>query len=281
MRSLLLLSSAAASAAAAAAAAPGKLGLSVLADGSYSVLVDGAAWLSSRGAPSAVVAYANALHSTADGSLKADAAPAPVNGANYTGFSQTFNGGLFGVEWQYYEAANAIIFVQSFPKGLTGMNVNGGNSKDLATAFPVFNFTADASKAFLTWPECMCTGATGLWTAAGSKGAGLTDDGGSPLVLFDAAATTLVLSSFSGFMTANVGTYKATGGSLAAGYNGMLESVPVGHAHHTIIVAGSGVNNTVMAFGDLLLAKNGKHRTRPDADLIISTLGYWVRLRNA
>ena len=269
-----LLVSLAAAASAAVSAAPGKLGLSVSPDGSYSVSVDGAVWLSSGGAPSAVVAYGNALHSTADGSLKADAAPAPVSGANYTGFAQTFNNGVFGVEWQFYEAANAIIFVQNFPKGLSNMNINGGDSKDLATAFPVFNFTPDASKAFLTWPECMCSGATGLWTAQGSKGAGLTDDGGSPLVLFDAAATTLVLSSYAGFMTANVGTYKATGGSLGAGYNGMLESVPAGHAHHTVIVAGSGVNDTVMAYGDLLLAKSGKHRTRPDADLIISTLGY-------
>ena len=273
---MLLRALSLASLACSAAAAPGKLGLSVRADGSYSVSVDGVDWLSSGGAPAAVVAYDNALHTTLDGSLKADAAPAPVSGANYSGFAQTFNGGVFGVEWQFYPAANAIIFVQSFPKGLAAMNINGGDSKDLSTAFPVFNFTADASKAFLTWPECMCSGATGLWTAAGSKGAGLTDDGGSPLVLFDAAATTLVFSSYSGFMTANVGTYKATGGALGAGYNGMLEAVPAGHEHHTIIVAGSGVNDTVMAFGDLLLAKSGKHRTRPDADLIISTLGYWT-----
>jgi hypothetical protein len=260
-----------------ASAAPGKLGLTVNADGTYAVSVDGAVWLASgAGAPQAVVAYNNQLHSTSDGSLKPDAAPEAADGTNYTGFTQTFNGGLLRVDWQYYEAANAIIFVQTFPQGLTGMAVNGGNSKDLASAFPVFNFSADASKAFLTWPECMCSGATGLWTASGVKSSGLTDDGGSPLVLFDAAATTVVLSSFSGFMTANVGTYKATSGNLGAGYNGMLQSVPAGHAHHTLLVAGSGVNDTVMKFGDMLLARTGKHRTRPDADLIISTLGYWT-----
>ena len=275
--SLALIAAAFAASSSAAPAAAGKLGLVVGADGTYAVTVDGATWLASgAGAPQAAVAYGNALHSTADGSLKADAAPTPVNGANYSGFRQTFNGGLFGVEWQLYEAANAIVFVQSFPQGLSGMAVNGGDSKDLATAFPVFNFTADAGKAFLTWPECMCSGATGLWTAAGVKSAGLTDDGGSPLVLFDAAATTVVLSPYSGFMTANIGTYKAVQGALGAGYNGMLQSVPAGHAHYTLLLGGQGVNNTVMAFGDMLLARSGKHRTRPDADLIVSTLGYWT-----
>jgi len=266
----------AASASVAAAAGPA-LGLTVRPDGSYAVTLDGSTWLASGGgAPAAAAAYGNAMHSTLDGSLKADGPPAAVSGSNYTGFTQSFNGGLFAVEWALYAGANAIIFTQSFPKGLTGMAVNGGSSKDLATAFPVFAFANSTEIAWLTWPETMCTGVTGLWTPASVKNSGLSSDGGTPLVLYNKAATTVVLSTLRGFMTGNVGLYPAVKGGLGSGFNGMVQEVPAGWEHSTILVAGQGINNTVLAWGDLLLARTGKHRTRPDADLIVSTLGYWT-----
>lgn len=265
---------AAATAAAASVSSGPALGLTVRPDGSYAVTLDGSPWLASgAGAPAAAVAYNNAMHSTLDGSLAADGPPTPVSGVNYTGFSQSFNAGLFEVTWALYPASNAIIFTQSFPKGLTGMAVNGGSSKDLATAFPVFAFANTTALAWLTWPETMCTGVTGLWTQASVKSSGLSSDGGTPLVLFNQSAATVVLSTLRGFMTGNVGLYPAVKGALGSGFNGMLQEVPAGWSHATILVAGQGINNTVMSWGDLLLAQTGKHRTRPDADLIISTLG--------
>jgi hypothetical protein len=255
-----------------AAAAP-QLGLVVNADASYAVTLDGAVWLQSA-APGYFISYDNARQK-----LTLDAAPTPVNGANYSGFAATFNGNTFGAEFQLYPAANAIVFVQHFPKALAGMAVNGGSSRDLASGFPVFAFSENANLGWLTWPETMCNGETGLFTKAGSGNAGLSSDGGSPLVLFNKTAATLVLGAYSGFMTANIGVYASLNGNLGAGYNGMLEAVPAGHRHETVLVAGQGVNDTVMAYGDLLLARSGKHRTRPDADLVISTLGYWTDKR--
>ena len=285
-----------AAAATSASAASPQLGLTVSADGSYSVTLDGTAWLASG---ATAVAYNNLMHSTASGSLKADGAPTPVTGSNYTGYTQSFNGGLFVVEWQLYAQANAIVFVQAFPKGLTGMAVNGGSSRDLASSFPTFAFTPSTSIGWLTWPEwrvhqrprqalattrqfvshrsfhshphpththtprSMCQGVTGIWTAASLKSSGLSDDGGSPLVLYNKTAATVVLSTLRGYMTGNVGLYPSVGGNLGSGFNGMIQEVPAGWGHETVLIAGQGINDTVMAWGDLLLARTGKHRHVP------------------
>ena len=56
----------------------------------------------------------------------------------------------------------------------------------------------------------------------------------------------------------------------------MVTDVPVNWTYDTILIGGAGVNGTMMAWGDALLARTGKTRTKPDADLIVSTLGWWT-----
>ena len=65
-------------------------------------------------------------------------------------------------------------------------------------------------------------------------------------------------------------------GGIASGQNGMVTDVPAGFTYDTLVAGGAGVNDTMMAWGDALLARTGKTRTTADADLIVSTLGYWT-----
>ena len=45
--------------------------------------------------------------------------------------------------------------------------------------------------------------------------------------------------------------------------------------HETVLVAGNGLNNTLISFGDLLLAKSNKSRVDPYKDFVLSHLGHW------
>ena len=52
-------------------------------------------------------------------------------------------------------------------------------------------------------------------------------------------------------------------------------AIPKGFSHDTLLVAGHGQNDTLVAFGDVLLAKSGKKRIDPYKDFILSHLGHW------
>ena len=227
--------------------------------------------------------YDGAPHTVADGSLTLDAPPAPISGSDslgdYTGYAATFAAGRFGASFKLYAGANALMFSQTFPAGLNGTAAAGANAHDeLATAFPVFGPTLgnlSSDLAFLTWPHCMCTGATGLWTSKEASGAGL-GNAGTPLLLYSRERESMMISPANNLMTTQLSwSHTLAGGALGAGENGAIEALPAGHTVDTIIVAGAGMNNTVMAWGDVMLARGGKTRTLPEADLIVSTLGWW------
>jgi hypothetical protein len=257
-----------------------QLGLTVNADTSYAVTLDGKPWLSSA-ADAYVVTYGGLHHTSRDGSLKSDGAPSPISGSDvlgdYSGYSVSFNRGIFVASFRLYATRSALIFQQAFPKGLAGMNITS-NYDDLATGFPAFGPPQaqlnSTDIGYLSWSGGMCPGHNGLWNAAGAKAAALGSQSG-PLVLFDTAGASVVLSPASGFMTAQLALANACGTSLCAGHNGKVSGVPAGWTLETAVVGGAGINNTVMALGDLLLARGGKTRTAADADLTVSTLGWW------
>jgi hypothetical protein len=263
--------------------AQSKVDLSVSADGSYKVYHDGIVLPS---APDAyAVRYDNAVHTVKDGSLKMDAPPASSSGSDsmgdYTSYSLSFNQNKFAASFKLYPAIDAILFTQSFPQGLTGMaaTTDGSPQNDLASGFPVFFGPInqlDTDYAFLTWPECMSTGHTGLFKGSEVESkSGLRDNTGTPLVLFASNGTAIMMSAVSNMMTAQVVLGGLVDTSLGAGFNAMLSEVPAGWTLETLLVGKSTINATVMAWGDLLLGRSGKKRTPPDADLTISTLGWW------
>ncbi len=265
------------------AVAFGKLSLTVNSDGSYSTAQDGVVTLES--APIAyAVRYDNAVHTTDDGSLKMDAPPSPTSGTDtlgsYTGYSVAFNDGVFLADFKLYGDLDALLFTQTFPKGLSDMAATTDHApqNDLSTAFPVFGppqKDLNTSLAYLTWPECMSTGHTGMFNAQGIPNSGLQDNSGTPLVLYSQSGASMIISPVSAMMTSQVVFAGLVGTSMGVGHNAMVTEVPAGWTQETLLVGGTGVNNTVMAWGDLLLKRGGKHRTLPDADLVISTLGWW------
>lgn len=262
------------------APAAAQVALTVRPDGSYAVSQNGVSKLKS--AQSAyVVRSGGKVLSSGDGSLRMDAAPQATSGSDivgsWSGYTVAFNAGLFVATFKLYAARDTIIFEQSFPKGCSGMASPSGEN-DLVTGFPVFGEAKtqlnDNNTAYLAWSGGMSPGHTGLWVADRVDYAGLNSQGG-PLALFDRSLATLVLSPASGFMTAQLAFGSSTGEALGAGHNGMVDTVPAGWTLETVLVGGQGIGVTMDLWGDVLLARGGKERTKPDADLIISTLGWW------
>jgi hypothetical protein len=228
-----------------------------------------------------VLRYDGVVHSSATSTLKADASPSPISGSDvlgaYTGYSVSFNGGVFVATFRVYAERNAVVFGQSFPGGLSGMS--GGDAGGLSSAFPVFGLPKEdlnyPSTGYLTWSGGMCTGRTGVWTNAGLDHGQFSEQSG-PIVIFN-DTTSIVISPASGFMTANLNFCSLTGMALGSGLGGMVNEVPPGWTYETIVVGGAGgITQTVVAWGDALLLRGNKTRTKPDADIAVATLGYWT-----
>jgi hypothetical protein len=228
-----------------------------------------------------VARWGGVVRSTANKSLTLDAPPAPISGADalgaYTGFALSFNANTFAAAFRVYAARDAIVFAQSFPSGLSGMA--GGDAGGLSTAFPVFgpprDALADATTGYVTWSGGMSTGVTGVWTAKGAAAGRFGSDSG-PIALFNESRA-FVLSPADNFMTANLNFCELTDMALGAGLGGMVDEVPAGWTVETILVAGGeGVTRTMLSWGDALLVRGGKTRTASDADIAVSTLGYWT-----
>ena len=282
MRSFLLRAAAAACACALSLGAPpGQLGYSVSADGtSYAVTMDGTAWLQSSRAAYIIRSGGQTL-STANGGLTFDSAPTPSSGSDalgaWSGAAVSFNSGLFVATFKLYAGRNALSLEQRFPRGLAGMALDvTAADADLTTAFPAFKSPEAGKLAYVSWTNCMCNGNVGIYGGNG-QGANIGPESG-PLALYNAAGVALVLSPGSAFMTGQLAHANIVNdtGCLASGHNGMVTDVPAGWTYDTLFVGGASVNDTTLAWGDALLARTGKTRTKADADLVVSTLGYWT-----
>ena len=121
---------------------------------------------------------------------------------------------------------------------------------------------------------------------------------GGPLVLFEAGkarGAALVLSPMSAWFSAMLGisgggsTSNSTSadalGSLVAGVQGGVTSIPKGHSVSFAIVAtvagvsnstSSGVNAAVECWGGVLRKKYGTDKSRYATDIVTNKLGYWT-----
>ena len=95
------------------------------------------------------------------------------------------------------------------------------------------------------------------------------------MALFDREMNTLVVSPASEFLSTMMSGGDGAG-ELAVGVSGSVTQVPKGHKVQTIMMAGKGVRDTYVAWGDKLMAMHGKARTLPahSADQIVTQLGY-------
>ena len=93
---------------------------------------------------------------------------------------------------------------------------------------------------------------------------------GGPVVIYDdSSLQTLVVSQLTGIKTAEMDCTK----TLSLGIKGTVESIPKGYTASWLISAGTGIKQSMEAWGDVLLANGGKKRADPYGDVIRSTLG--------
>ena len=96
----------------------------------------------------------------------------------------------------------------------------------------------------------------------------------SPWIFFDAAANTFIVSPASHFTVASTVMGKAQ--DIESGVNSAIATLPQGFRYDTVLAIGKGVNKTFDAWGGALLSLSGKTRPASDADVVLSSLGYWT-----
>ena len=95
-----------------------------------------------------------------------------------------------------------------------------------------------------------------------------------PWVFFDHEGHAVVVSPADNFLVAAMGT--TADGQLSSGVDATIKMLPMGFAHGTLVVFGSGVNQTLDAWGAALQAMNHKAPIANDADVVLNSFGYWT-----
>lgn len=98
--------------------------------------------------------------------------------------------------------------------------------------------------------------------------------GDSPWIFFDGDTNAFVLSPASDFMIAK--TSFGASQEILTGIDTRIASLPQGFSHQTLLVASKGINGTFDIWGHALTDLQGKNRPANDADLPLTSLGYWT-----
>ena len=185
----------------------------------------------------------------------------------------------------YSRAGKGVGFIAGRRGGGSKTGSGAAGDQDAVIAgFPTFaSGGSDAQLNYLGWGGCQLSPGhgqddvgthLGRWTdgAPVASHAGLT-----PFALFDSSGRSLVMSPASNFFVGIHSTKTVTKGPalLQAGIKASVLAIPKGFVHETVLVAGHGLNDTLISFGDLLLAKSKKPRVDPYKDFILSHLGHW------
>lgn len=187
-----------------------------------------------------------------------------------------------------YDTGETIAFRQRWPKG-DGAGRVGGDANSVIAPFPSFNTNASTTMTsqghrdivdqatretlnFLQFGGCQLANTfTGRWTNASSVPSG--ERVGIPLALYSRSGRTAVLGPAGNwFTTVNAGVH----GGVGCGIKTTVASLPPGFTHDTLLVAGHGINHTLVAYGDALLTRSGKRRPKRSDDFVLSHLGYWT-----
>eukprot|EP01043_Picozoa_sp_COSAG02_P020852 COSAG02_NODE_1040_length_15035_cov_198.613819_2_plen_825_part_00 len=200
-----------------------------------------------------------------------------------------------------YSSPSAVVFEQRFPKGADGTANNCTHAEaTVLSAFPAFTLptttTPDGPQAYVQfagrgvptsrgcqmgpWPpnpevasahSCQSGGSldparplsnrlSSGWEAAGA------------IAVFDGLANnTIVVSPHTSFTTTQA---VHTEGVLSFGPRGSIERIPAGFQSGAIVLAGSGVGQTMRQWGLALMRKGGKDPDLWKADYSLKHLGY-------
>ena len=94
-------------------------------------------------------------------------------------------------------------------------------------------------------------------------------------MLYTRSLRTVVMSPLDNFW---VGIHSSghPGAKLSAGIKQTVEVIPAMFSHSTVLVAGQGINDTLVAWGDVLLCTGGKERVNAYDVFALSHLGFWT-----
>jgi hypothetical protein len=96
----------------------------------------------------------------------------------------------------------------------------------------------------------------------------------SPWAYFDSSGNTFIVSPASHFpIAANV---QDSENAIVAGINTAIPSLPSGFTQETMLVVGTGINNTWNLWGYAMTDLQGKVRPASDSDISLIALGYWT-----
>jgi hypothetical protein len=228
--------------------------------------------------------------STADGSLALDGAPVPLQGSDavlgpFTGFEMTYNSQLLVARIKTF-AGQLFVFEQHYPRGVNGTAAHpGGNATEdsyaLSSAFPALVLPPAPWAAAPGAPDLAAACYSGGWLDPlpdwpmipqawrfNNESADLAAALGfmaSALAVYNGALDVLALAPLDNFFT----THAALGAlpeplgpglALGVGASARVEALPAGFTSRTIVLGGSGINDTVFALGSALLQVAGKPR---------------------
>lgn len=261
-----------------------KFGLDTYQELAYEVFVDGRPWLSS----SPLRIFAEGAWQT----VQLDpAAPMPTNrsGSDAIGsFSATtiaWRAGTTPVHTtvRRYLTADppALVFSLAFPAGANETNsASTAGTAAHSSTFPAFALTGKLpGLGYRSWSGNMCADDASTIPLNVSQmvdSAAASSIANGPIALYEAHdGACLFISPHSNFMTEQHNL--STRGGLSFGPGGELKRLPPGFTQETIIVAGSGLSATVLAWGKHARAIHSPvDQSDKIPDITLRELGYWT-----
>ncbi|CAE7614562.1 unnamed protein product [Symbiodinium natans] len=103
-----------------------------------------------------------------------------------------------------------------------------------------------------------------------------THQGGAPLVLYNATASSRPMTVFAPLATPKAQHMFAGDGMVGAGVKGTVSFIPSGWKQTFILSAAFGILDGMMAWGDLMLRFTGKQRADMYRDDVVGSIGFWT-----
>eukprot|EP00937_MAST-01D_sp_MAST-1D-sp2_P000149 g149.t1 len=248
----------------------------------------------------------------APGVLALDGAPATSAGSDAFGafaattlrWLATASSGAvarFATTFRVYGSGRAIAFEQSIPAGAWGTAYRNATLYDRGVTlvepflhFPAFK--ADGPDAasddvfargagWTTWQGTQISRGF-LPAGAGAPPADKLGLDSGPVVVFETQAQDAgQASTYDAAMLAPVSHFKGAvqvrstqdggAGDWVAGVSGEVQSVPAGYSHATMLFAGRGVTDTVLAWGELMRDAFNTTQDKVE-DIVAQKVGYWT-----
>ena len=260
------------------------LGLSIEADGHFTISLDGKIWLASAD-------YAVMDASTSNGTLVLMGAPNTSMGSDELGTysattlkwaRQNDTLGLMYTTFRHYTKDDAIVFEQSYPHGIspTGRSriisseMDDLSSEGTITTFPSFRRNPGPADSLA------CFSYHGIFPALEPcTFANYTEShqGGVPLVIYNGQNASLPMMVMSPLEQAKAQHMATSTTGVGTGVKGTVDAIPAGWTHTFLLSASLGIRDGMMAWGDRLLAlRGGKRRPSLYRDVTHSTIGFWT-----